>query len=121
MKIAPIRSGFGFDHDRLFLSANVLRFTGVNRDAMKYRTCDGKAQRFTSGATAELAASHDDVDGSLGFVHEDSIRFRARGGAKFYRRDEALPRRRMIKRSASRTGSDRTPTRLNTAWAGKRY
>jgi hypothetical protein len=37
-------------------AANVLRFTGANRDAMKYRTRDARTQRFASGATAELAA-----------------------------------------------------------------
>jgi hypothetical protein len=34
--------------------SNVLRFTGANRDATKYRTRRTKAQRFASGATAEL-------------------------------------------------------------------
>jgi len=37
-------------------TANGLRFTGANRDAMKYRTRDARTQRFASGATAELPA-----------------------------------------------------------------
>jgi len=37
-----------------------LRFTGANRDAMKYRSRRTSTQRFASGATAELDVHADE-------------------------------------------------------------